>query len=459
MQVKTFKAADMASGLKQIRQEMGPDALILSTRSVRDGKLGLLGKPTLEITAAIDSPALQQEPDINTPDILRFNGKKNLHQPLSSQKKEPLKNTVDHYSNVNTVVDDPVEPNYPQKHTVDYTKTLAADNMASAPNNNKAYPDLHDEMQELKTMIKRLRRDVSRMNFSRTTVNDQQANGVQQLLQGVQNSFLPEKALDNPVIELLLKQGVNLETSTTIADFTRETVTEELLRVPEQLVSHLKTTIIPLIQTGQQVFTDNRQQKRIALVGSTGVGKTTTIAKMAAKYLSEHSSSIALITIDTYRIAAVEQLRVYGDIMNLPVEVVITPQALEQALTKHSDKELILIDTAGRSPRDAICIEELSSFLLPEFDIERHLVLSATARENELTHTIKQFEKLGIDQTVITKIDECQNLGVLLNLQIQNPNPISFLTNGQRVPEDIIIADQHIIADLIMTNYQESIHG
>lgn len=458
MQVKTFKAADMASGLKQIRKEMGADALILSTRSVRDGKLGLLAKPTLEITAAIDSPALKQEPKIKTPDVLKVRSKKRIP---SRQVASDLKNRINAYSgNINTVIDDSIEAvTYSPQKPANYSSMTTAEDSENSTIPDANNQTLHDEMQEIKSMVKALGRQVSRLNTSQTTATAIESNKTQQLLQGVQNNFLPEKSLDNPVIELLLKQGINLEASTTIADFAQETVTDELLNVPEHLISHLKTAIMPLIQTGQHIFNEATDQKRIALVGPTGVGKTTTIAKMAAKYLSEHSNSIALITIDTYRIAAVEQLRVYGEIMNLPVEVVITPQALEQALLQHKDKELILIDTAGRSPRDSICIEELSSFLLPEFNIEKHLVLSSTTRENELTHTIKQFEKLGVDQTVITKIDECHNLGVLLNLQIQNPNPISFITNGQRVPEDILIAEQHIIADLIMSNYQESIHG
>ena len=136
--------------------------------------------------------------------------------------------------------------------------------------------------------------------------------------------------------------------------------------------------------------------------------------------------------------------------MQLPVEVVLTPNDLSTALMKHQDKELILIDTAGRSPKDNFCIEELSSFFLPEYNIEKHLVLSSTTRETELVSTLQQFDTLGIDQTIFTKIDECDHLGVLLNIQIQNPSPISFVTNGQRVPEDIIQASQQTLSELII---------
>jgi flagellar biosynthesis protein FlhF len=217
-------------------------------------------------------------------------------------------------------------------------------------------------------------------------------------------------------------------------------------------------TIQDLIEVSPPVFTAGQGQQRLALVGPTGVGKTTTLAKIAAAYLSRHSSSIALITIDTYRIAAVEQLKVYGEIMGLPVEVVITPEQLEQAIAGHRDKELILIDTAGRSPRDSFCIEELASFMSPELQIDKHLVLAATTRENELLETIDRFRPLGIGNTIFTKTDECSSLGILLNIQIQNPSPLSYVTNGQRVPEDLLEISPKIVAELIMSQHEGSMH-
>jgi flagellar biosynthesis protein FlhF len=165
-----------------------------------------------------------------------------------------------------------------------------------------------------------------------------------------------------------------------------------------------------------------------------------------------------MITIDTYRIAAVEQLKVYGEIMHLPVDVVITPEQLEQAIARHSDKELILIDTAGRSPRDSYCIDELASFLAPELHIDKHLVLSAGTRENELLDTIERFSTLEINNTIFTKIDECSSLGILLNTQIQNSSPLSYVTNGQRVPEDLLEISPKLVAELIMSQHEGSIH-
>ena len=136
--------------------------------------------------------------------------------------------------------------------------------------------------------------------------------------------------------------------------------------------------------------------------------------------------------------------------MHLPVEVVLTPQQLHDSLEKHHDKDLILIDTAGRSPLDSFSIEELESFFTPELNIENHLVLSATTRDRELLETLKKFSKLPLKSTIFTKVDECVDLGVILNVQARNSSPLSFITNGQRVPEDIIEADNNHLAQLII---------
>ena len=145
--------------------------------------------------------------------------------------------------------------------------------------------------------------------------------------------------------------------------------------------------------------------------------------------------------------------------MRLPVEVVIKPQELDQALDKFREFDLILIDTAGRSPRNSLDLQELAGYLRPDLGIENNLLLAATTREREIEETIKRFGILPINNFIFSKIDECDQLGVLLNIHYKHDTPISFLTNGQRVPEDFIMPTPTAIADLIMNDHRNQHHG
>jgi len=404
MLVKVFESADMATGLKMVKDELGPDALILSTKTVHSGKLGLLGKKSFEITAAMDS----EWPDTDEGNTTDATGTYDRNFRL---QERPQKDSTPISSNK--------EPEY---------------------NSN-----LQSEVDELKGMIKNLGQEMTRMN------NRQQVSTI--------NPVSSDGSLDS-LQQRIVDLGVSAQTAQTITGFAKETLTLEELSDPFAQQQYLTDTFQELLHVSSDIFNsqEKKQQHRLALVGPTGVGKTTSLAKIAANYLCNHSSSIAFITIDTYRIAAVEQLKVYGDIMNLPVEVVLNPEQFESALLKFRDKDLILIDTAGRSPKDSFCIDELSTYLRSDLCIDKHMVLSATTRENELYQAVDRFSVLGIDHTIITKIDECSSLGILLDLQIRNKIPISFLANGQRVPEDIMEADKTMLTKLIMSPGEGSVY-
>lgn len=315
---------------------------------------------------------------------------------------------------------------------------------------------MRQEFDELKSIVKSLAGEISHLSRRQTENADRPLSagfGSNKLLVSENRSNSQTAILD-----LLLSFGTNLKTAETISAFAKDNLNTEDIQDPDKLCIFLQNTISDILEVQAPDFTRVDHQQRIALVGPTGVGKTTTLAKIAAGYLSGYSNSIALITIDTYRIAAVEQLKVYGEIMHLPVDVVLTPAQLEQAIERHQDKDLILIDTAGRSPRDTLSIDELASFLRPDLAITKHLVLSATNREDELAEAIARFSRLGVDFTVFTKIDECINLGVILNTQIHNSAPISYITNGQRVPEDLFAADKKRIAELIIPSSEGKFH-
>ncbi len=216
----------------------------------------------------------------------------------------------------------------------------------------------------------------------------------------------------------------------------------------------LKARIARMIEadmavTGPIVVTPGHR-RLVALVGPTGVGKTTTIAKLAANYRLKERCRVGLITVDTYRIAAVEQLRTYADIIDLPMQVVSTPREMREAVDRFDDLDLILLDTAGRSPRDEVKIQELRSFLSEANADEVHLVLSAVTGSRTLEQTSQRFAAVGTTALLLTKLDEATTLGSVLPLIRSSKLPLSYLTNGQNVPDDIETADPRRLARLVL---------
>jgi flagellar biosynthesis protein FlhF len=188
----------------------------------------------------------------------------------------------------------------------------------------------------------------------------------------------------------------------------------------------------------------------VALVGPTGVGKTTTVAKLAANFKLAHGFRPGLVTVDTYRIAAVEQLRTYAEIIDLPLAVANAPGEMTRAIDELGDVDIVLIDTAGRSPRDEVKIRELADFLAEARPDEVHLVLSAVAGERSLRAAVERFSPVGADRLILTKLDEADGLGGVLAVLGQADRPVSYLTTGQAVPDDIEPADRARLARLIL---------
>jgi flagellar biosynthesis protein FlhF len=432
MQVKVFEAKDMATGLKMVKEALGPDALILSTRTIRSGKFGMIGKPMMEITAAVDDGWQEPAPAPQRP---RNNGQQAwpAQQAYGRREEVPIAQEDISYAEI-------WGRNAPEPR---------AGFATARPQPPPDHQDIHSELAELRSIVKGLSHRITGLDPASLRTPYVEPEYTQPPTMG---------ALD-PVVSYLTGYGINQETAQVVARFTRDTVEKARHLSSDDLHQILKAAIARLFTTHGLFDERLDRQRRISLIGPTGVGKTTTLAKIAAHFLSRFGGRIGLITIDTYRIAAVEQLKVYGEIMRLPVEVVIKPRELEQALDKFGDYDLILIDTAGRSPRSALDIQELAAFLRPQLGIENNLLLSATTREREIEETIKRFSLLPISNFIFSKIDECDQLGVLLNIHYKHDTPISFLTNGQRVPEDLLMPSPTDIADLIMNDHGTLRHG
>jgi flagellar biosynthesis protein FlhF len=176
---------------------------------------------------------------------------------------------------------------------------------------------------------------------------------------------------------------------------------------------------------------------RIALVGPTGVGKTTTTAKLAARHALTERRKVGLITIDTYRIGAVEQLRTYARVMGLPLDVVQSPDEMPAALARYADKDVVLIDTVGRSPRRALHLAEIQAYLNVAEPTETHLVLSASSEAGYLDDTAEQFARLGTNRLIMTKLDEMPRWGVIAGIASRSGLPVSYITDGQEVPRNL----------------------
>jgi flagellar biosynthesis protein FlhF len=251
----------------------------------------------------------------------------------------------------------------------------------------------------------------------------------------------------------LIGQDVSEELADRIVNDVRDELSGLELEDESTVRQAVRRHLADYIPTAEQAVPPHSPDDRpltIALIGPTGVGKTTTLAKLAASFKLRHHRRVGLITADTYRIAAVDQLRTYANIIGLPLKVVLTPGEMRQAVHALADCDVILIDTAGRSQNDAGRLEELEQFLLACDPHETHLVLSSTAGEKVLLREAEAFSALGVDKVVLTKLDEAVSFGVLVSVVRQIGKQLSFLTTGQEVPDHIEAGRPERLAGLVL---------
>lgn len=215
---------------------------------------------------------------------------------------------------------------------------------------------------------------------------------------------------------------------------------EDPMELASALAGKMQAFVAPPVLDGHHV---------IAVVGPTGVGKTTTLAKLAARFALEQGKKVALVTADTYRIGAVEQLRTYARIMGLPLEIALSPEEVTAGVEKHRDKDVVLIDTVGRSQRSDDHLAELKSFVEAAGPTDTYLCVAASLGNRVQREVIERFAALSPTRLVITKLDESPDRGALVNLPIRTGLGISCLTAGQNVPRDIEFADAGVIARLV----------
>lgn len=208
----------------------------------------------------------------------------------------------------------------------------------------------------------------------------------------------------------------------------------------------LKLGPVKVIEPGES------KPKVIFFLGPTGVGKTTTIAKLASKYKLEQKMQIGIITSDTYRIAAVEQIRTYANILSIPIEVVYSPEEMTKALRHFEGYDLVFVDTAGRSHKNKEQCEDIENLLekVIDYELEVYLVLSATTKYGDLLKIAETYSNFTNFRIIFTKIDETSTLGSILNIRMATHAPVSYVACGQNVPDDINVADAQYIAKQLL---------
>ncbi|WOC25329.1 flagellar biosynthesis protein FlhF [Pseudoalteromonas sp. N1230-9] len=456
MKIKRFFAKDMRTALKEVKDELGVDAVIMSNKKLANG---------VEIVAAVDydkaapkaeaAPAAVQskpapqhnfvkpepmrakpEPQAKVADSLQALLERQAPRPrspeLASMFSQSGIDTGEHYQ--------PKEPSFQQQpefaQKPRYQQQAAPRVQTQA--HSLGFDDLDAGFDDLDSPVEQ--KNSAPANQSEMATMREEMNAIRQLLEHqVSGLMQQDMARRDPtracMIDRLAGMGIERDVAEQMAcfipdDVSRQQAWQALLQMVENQMHTTNNEIL-------------RQGGVFALVGPTGVGKTTTVAKLAALGAQKYGADkVALITTDTYRIGAYEQLATYGRIIGCGVKQVKDANELAEVLYHLRNKRLVLIDTAGMSQRDLRLTEQLNTLMRNQrVDIRSYLVLSATAQINVLQETVRHFKKVQLSGCIFTKLDESLSLGEIISIAIQNRLPIGYLTNGQRVPEDIRVAN------------------
>jgi len=392
MKIKRFFASDVRSAMRMVREELGEDAVILSNNRVNGG---------IEIISAIDydENALRRE----------------VQQEHEAEKR---------------------------------TAVMAADDIAHQPTQSPS---------ELPRQFNEHAREKAQIIWSQEPTL-MEMRGEMKTMRGMLETQLSELALkdskiSNPFEYELKQRMARLGLGSKLAG-------ELLQSLPmEGSADDLWRRLLGKIAVKLSVTDDDilTQGGAVALIGPTGVGKTTTIAKLAARFAMRHGSrSVALISTDNFRIGAHEQLKAYARILDVPIRCANSPETLRAALDHFCDKRLVLIDTAGMSQRDLRLAEQFSVLQGESDRVRTYLVASTTSRLSGLREVVRGYNGVDLSGCILTKVDESTSLGHALDVVIQQQLPVAYISDGQRVPEDLQPARAHTLVSRSVAVMQES---
>lgn len=388
MKMKKYNAPSIAEAMKLIRTDLGEEAVILNSKVVVTKKFfGLVKQKSFEVVAGMDQ--VEKKPLVPPSTVFQFT-------PVPVQQDEPElgESAI------------PIMKNSVNNQTEDYVS---------------ANDELKKEIADLKSIMQSVQR------------------------QSIQSQY-PDELL--PFIDYLKRQELSEELITAISDelfkhFKHSDHNISFNEMREITQSYLRNQLTD-VEIGGLTY----DKKYINVLGPTGVGKTTTIAKMAARSVLEKKKKIGFITTDTYRIAAIEQLKTYAGLLQAPVEIVYNAEDYKKAIEKLDYLDIIFIDTAGRNYKEAKYVNDLQRLINFNEQVESFLVVSLTAKERDIESIIEQFNKIPIEKFIFTKLDETNSIGTMFNLMIKYKKGLAYYTNGQEVPEDIEQADLEDLFEL-----------
>lgn len=417
MELKTYQARSMSDALARVKRELGKGAMILHTRTIRRGGiLGIGARTFVEITATADPRVIAARSGAGRPEEPRAGAAAGTSAPVQGR----------------------VAAAYGVEKQPSVASAPSVSQSVASPGGSH---DIREDLLAIRGMVRDLllQNDPARpadvpeelIEYYTRMISHEVARGlVMEIIDRVRPRLGDgESPVDGEDREAR-PQGVSAE------------------KVREELLRYVGESLPPAAPL--QLVNENRPTI-VALVGPTGVGKTTTLAKLAAHMKLREGRSVGLITIDSFRIAAVEQLKTYAQIMQIPLIPVASPTEMGDAIRRLSSVDLILIDTAGRSQKDDPRIAELRAYLAAAVPDQVHLVLSTTASEAAIRQAIEKFSALGARQLIFTKLDEAVGFGVILNVLRSFNLRLSYITTGQAVPDDIEVGSARRVAELILS--------
>ncbi len=393
MKIKRYFAPDVRQAMRMVRDAQGPDAVILSNKSVDGG---------IEIVAAIDyDESLFRRTPPTATNVQQSDHSADAAKPLTKPQSSLPRSQASHYESRLTVSAGVEEHQQRQRPP----SALTNIQWGQEP----AIVEMQTELKSLRGMLEKQLSGLAWDNFSRRN---------------------PRKA---ELIQQLTVLGLNDDLCKILA--------EELPECshPDELFNNALDCFSGMLPVANDEILN--EGGVVALVGPTGVGKTTTAAKLAARYALRHGSRhVALVTIDNYRVCAHEQLRTYGRILDIPVKMADSRDELRKVLDDLCDRRLILIDTAGMSQRDSHLAEQASILCGDDMFIKSSLVISTTSQRLSIQEVIKAFGVFNPASMILTKLDEATSLGGALEMAMQHRLPVSYVCDGQQVPEDLHLA-------------------